>query len=336
MAGGEPAPARGSGQPTGRGSTPGPTARSGLPPPRPPAPTTGDGGATRVPGLARLGRRLADLVAGSRCPACGREGPAPCARCRAGLAPLGPQPAPAGLDSCVAAFAYRGPGRELVARTKYRGARAAVPWMAAALATRVAAAPPPGRDPGPGGAGPPVPVRPPGPDRPGPPGAVDVVTWVPTTTARRRRRGFDQAELLARAVASHLGRPCHPLLRNHGTTAQTGRAAADRRQGPRLAARGPVPRAVLVVDDVLTTGASLGAAAAALRRAGAAEVHGAVVARTPPPGERSAHARPGPGRPPTGAGGPGRREPGGGVESTMVVCRSVVASRGQSQAKRPT
>ncbi|MFN2608714.1 MAG: phosphoribosyltransferase family protein [Acidimicrobiales bacterium] len=197
------------------------------------------------------------------CPVCGARGAAPCAGCRSRLAPPPALPPPVGLDRCVAAVAYDGVGRELVARLKYRNDRAALPFLAAAVAAAA------------GGEG------------------VDVVTWAPTTAARRRRRGFDQAELLARAVARRLGLPCSCLLRRRpparrpggggGAAAQTGRSAAERFAGPAFAARRPMAGArVLVVDDVVTTGATATAAGIALRAAGAVSVTLAVAARTPP------------------------------------------------------
>ncbi len=142
-----------------------------------------------------------------------------------------------------------------MARLKYRNARSALRWIAARQAEQVRRARVP----------------------------VDAVTWIPTTAQRRRARGFDQAELLARGVARHLRRPCRRLLDRAPGPAQTGRSAAERRAGPRLrvVARADVPDHVLVVDDVVTTGASATAAADALRRGGAAFVMVSAVARTP-------------------------------------------------------
>jgi predicted amidophosphoribosyltransferase len=147
--------------------------------------------------------------------------------------------------------------REIVARVKYRGARAAVPWLAAAM----------------------VEVLP----RSWP--AVDVITWAPTSRERRRFRGFDPAELLARAVTRRLDARCARLLDRLPGPPQTGLAGADRRRGPRYTACRAAPHTVLLVDDVATTGATLSAAAVALRDAGARRIVALTAARTPPPSQ---------------------------------------------------
>jgi len=146
-----------------------------------------------------------------------------------------------------------------VARLKYRNARSALDWLAVVLAECAS-----GFD-----------------------TAAPVVTWVPTTPARRRSRGFDHAELLARATARCLGLATTGLLRRLPGPPQTGRPRSERRDGPRFRPRTPrVPRSVLLIDDVSTTGASLSAAALTLRAAGARYVRAATVARTPAPGNR--------------------------------------------------
>ena len=185
------------------------------------------------------------------CPVCGARGTAPCSPCRAQLRRAPALPRPPGLDRAAALLEYAGAGRELVARLKYRNARSSLGFLAdgmAALAT---------------------------------PAEIELVTWVPTAPARRRRRGFDQAELLARAVARRLRRPCRPLLRRLPGPAQTGRPLSERRRGPSFVARGPAPSRVLLVDDVVTTGATTTAAARALREAGAVQVQLVAAARTP-------------------------------------------------------
>jgi ComF family protein len=104
---------------------------------------------------------------------------------------------------------------------------------------------------------------------------ADVVTWVPLSRRRRARRGFDQAEVLARAAARRLGVPARPLLvRARDTRAQARKTGPERRRALRdaFAARGRADGRILLIDDVLTTGATASACARALRRAGAGSI----------------------------------------------------------------
>jgi predicted amidophosphoribosyltransferase len=201
------------------------------------------------------------VLLATRCPVCDRVGPAPCAGCIAGCDPPPRRPPPVGVDRLAAALAYVGPGRELVARLKYRNRRAVIGWLATAMAVLVEA------------------------------DGLELVTWVPTTRRRRRQRGFDHAQLLARAVAARLGLPCRAVLVRAPGPPQTGRTLADRRLGPSFTVRGCPPAAVLVVDDVITSGATLAAATRALRAAGTNRVDTVVAASTPlkPGASRSDH-----------------------------------------------
>jgi ComF family protein len=113
---------------------------------------------------------------------------------------------------------------------------------------------------------------------------IDEVTWVPLSSRRLRRRGFDQAEVLARHVARALEAPVRAMLvRARDTRAQARLTGPERRRalGGAFLARGPgPPPRVLLVDDVLTTGATAATCASVLKGAGVRRVMVLTAARS--------------------------------------------------------
>ena len=103
--------------------------------------------------------------------------------------------------------------------------------------------------------------------------ACDVVTWAPTTARHQQERGMDHAELIARHVGVLLVLPTKRLLRRVNTVSQTGLDRDERLISPEFVAR-PLGRHrnVLIIDDVVTTGATFRAATRALVEVGALSV----------------------------------------------------------------
>jgi ComF family protein len=118
---------------------------------------------------------------------------------------------------------------------------------------------------------------------------LDLVVAVPLHWGRRLARGYNQAERIARPLAAHLGLPLAAALRRRRATAAQSALPRGARLDNLAGAVDPHPRValagrrILLVDDVATTGATLDAAAHALKRAGAATVVAVVVGRTPDP-----------------------------------------------------
>lgn len=200
-------------------------------------------------------RTLAGLLIPPRCALCEapcRARDTACAACRCRLEAAQPGHAYlAGVGPVCWAAPYEGAARDLVAALKFRGRLG----LAELAGEAITAALPAGFE------------------------CASVVA-VPPAPLRLRRRGFDPAESVAAAVGKRLGVPLEPALRRRGGPRQVGRPRRERiGSPPRVRATGQPPYPALLIDDVLTTGATLGACATALRSAGCAELHAAVFAR---------------------------------------------------------
>ena len=184
------------------------------------------------------------------CAGCNAPGDTLCRRCRFALVSSSTVVTEHGVH---AAMPFDGVGRSIVHGMKFRNRRGVSRQLAALIVRRLGLA-----------------------------DSYDLVTWAPTSAARAAERGFDQAELLARAVGRELGVPCRRLLyRAHGGP-QAGQGRAGRLVGPSFRARAPRRGLrVLLVDDVVTTGSTLEAARQALLAAGVAEVRCIAAAATP-------------------------------------------------------
>jgi competence protein ComFC len=197
-----------------------------------------------------------DILAPYNCLACGREGDLLCFSCLSELPPAPPFDHPLRcLSKVQAATPYQGTAKNLVWQLKASGAQAAARLIVKAMADRFQL----------------------------PHGAL--IVPAPTATAHVRQRGYDQARLLAKNLSRQTGLVHLDCLRRQGQIHQVG---ASRQQRARQLSQVFYIRrpqliknaSIILVDDVITTGATLETAATTLLAAGAAEVSALTFAQT--------------------------------------------------------
>jgi ComF family protein len=212
---------------------------------------------------------LFEMLIPSACTGCGRYGDLLCDTCRRGMTPAsraddrflaadGGWVVGESFEVAMAAFAYQGPLRRALQRLKYAGARQAASPLAEA------AWPALGRLVAISGPAPLIPI--------------------PLHPERERVRGYNQAALLTVALAQAAHLPWSNLLvRTRATTKQHHLDRAGRLRNLRrafaVAPNALLPPAVILVDDILTTSATLDACASVLREAGCERVFGFTIAR---------------------------------------------------------
>ncbi len=190
------------------------------------------------------------------CAACGRgcrREAALCGRCARRLASMDPLEGagPPGVDRAWSSASHEGVARDLVVALKFRRLLPVADLMAERIGWLA-------------------------------PGTLlsGAVVPVPTGRLRSLSRGFDPAAEIAAALARRAELPLSQCLARRGGGRQVGKRRAERvGSPPAIGVRGEVPRSVLLVDDVLTTGATLASCAQALRRAGSVRVAAIVFAR---------------------------------------------------------
>ena len=189
------------------------------------------------------------------CESCAGDGYPLCSICLVRLSSSA-RPPDSRLRTVVirAAFVYEGVARDVVLALKQRRSRALATLIAEEMLSRLELE------------------------------EVDMVTWAPTSRQHVRERGHDQARLLAASFSRRLGARLHRSLLREGNRAQRGLSRRDRLDGPTFIASPFVKgKRILVIDDVVTTGATLTAAYECLVAEGASSVACVAVAATPEP-----------------------------------------------------
>ncbi len=216
-------------------------------------------------------RNLVGEVFGNTCPGCKKVCSSVCKNCIVQLSQLtcstsspkfhstnlhGANLHSTSNQQVIVAFGYSTVVRKMILAIKYRNLRSSIALLGGALANRIFDETAKTQQ------------------------IVSFITWAPTTTKRKLERGHDHAEILARFVARELKLPCRSVLRRLTDQPQTGRSREQRLTVPQFSSRAIDNQCIVVIDDVVTTGATLKGASQALYKSGANLVICAAVAST--------------------------------------------------------
>lgn len=203
---------------------------------------------------------LLDFVYPPRCGGCDRRGSPFCEQCRHSVIPVNARLDPSTLELIISAGLFQGPLRNAIHNLKYSGDRSLVRPLALLISDTLATEDAAELD-----------------------GDSLVLVPVPLHPARRKERGFNQSELIALELSKITGWPVEKgLVRSRNTRSQVGLHPEERLANVRDAFAwegGAVPARLLLIDDVCTTGATLGQCAEVLMHAGAQQLYAATVAR---------------------------------------------------------
>lgn len=236
--------------------------------------------------MRRYATALIELIYPPRCPSCSRltvDGDF-CSRCARLLPAIGPhicrrcgKPAAASIDDCRecrgrplhfdnarAVWVYENLARDVIHAYKFANQKSLAPALARYLAPLIKTGEPETR-----------------PKVPSP-----LITWVPLTRRKTWRRGYNQAKLLAVNLAEQTGLPAAALLKRNRTTEDQNQLNGQARRTNVKGAFSPIDpartagAAIILVDDVYTTGSTANECSKALKEAGAASVQVVTLART--------------------------------------------------------